>query len=188
MTPVDSTTEFLPLFKALADKTRLGIIGLLAQRPHPVEELAGALKKGASTISHHLSVLAEAGLVSARVEGYYNVYALHTDPLLTMSRELLKRQKSASRAEVDGDAFEKKVLGTFLLADGRIKAFPVQEKKYLVLVRHVLREFQPGIRYTEKRVNQILARFNEDTARLRRSLVEYRYMAREGGGGKYWRI
>ena len=72
------------------------------------------------------------------------------------------------------------------LPDGSIKAFPVQEKKYLVLVRHVLKEFQPGVRYTEKKVNQILSRFNEDTARLRRSLVVYRYMEREGGGGKYW--
>jgi hypothetical protein len=37
-------------------------------------------------------------------------------------------------------------------------------------------------------VNEILSKFSDDTARLRRWLVEYRYMAREGGGGKYWRI
>ena len=64
----------------------------------------------------------------------------------------------------------------------------MQEKKFLVLLRHVLKAFDPGVRYPEKRVNQILANFNEDTARLRRSLVEHRFMAREGGGGKYWRI
>jgi len=58
----------------------------------------------------------------------------------------------------------------------------------LVLVRYVLREFEPGVRYTEKRVNQILSRFSKDTALLRRTLVDYGYMAREGGGGKYWRI
>lgn len=186
MTTPDST-RFFPLFRALADRTRLGIIGLLAQRPHTVEELAAALHKGASTVSHHLSVLREAGLASARVEGYYNMYSLHPEPLHAMSRELLKRDEPPL-APREGDAFERKVLSTFLSPDGRIKAFPVQEKKYLVLVRHVLRDFQPGIRYPEKRVNQILARYNEDTARLRRSLVEYRFMAREGGGGKYWRI
>ncbi|MBP1679541.1 MAG: transcriptional regulator, partial [Bacteroidetes bacterium] len=48
--------------------------------------------------------------------------------------------------------------------------------------------FEPGVRYTEKRVNQILANYNEDTARLRRALVDHKFMAREGGGGKYWRI
>ena len=31
-------------------------------------------------------------------------------------------------------------------------------------------------------------RFGEDTARLRRSLVDYRFMGREGGGGEYWRL
>jgi hypothetical protein len=179
-------TAFLPLFKALADRTRLSIVGLLAHRPHTVEDLARTLTKGGSTVSHHLSVLAEAGLVSARVEGYYNVYTLHSEPLQTMSKALLKREEHAP-PEVEGDAFERKVLTTFLLPDGAIRAFPTQEKKYLVLLRHVLKEFQPGVKYTEKRVNQILKRFNEDTARMRRSLVEYRMMEREGGGGRYWR-
>jgi hypothetical protein len=30
--------------------------------------------------------------------------------------------------------------------------------------------------------------FSDDSARLRRWLVEFGFMAREGGGGKYWRI
>jgi hypothetical protein len=51
-----------------------------------------------------------------------------------------------------------------------------------------LKEFEIGVEYPEKKVNQILSRYNEDTARLRRSLVEYGFMAREGGGGKYWRL
>ena len=80
------------------------------------------------------------------------------------------------------------MLETFTTPDGRITAFPVQEKKFLVLLRHVLQAFDRGVRYPEKRVNQILKQYNEDTARLRRALVEHKYMAREGGGGKYWRI
>jgi hypothetical protein len=50
-----------------------------------------------------------------------------------------------------------------------------------------LKDFEPGIRYTEKQVNEILAHYNEDTAFLRRSLVEYKLMDRQGGGGEYWR-
>jgi hypothetical protein len=42
--------------------------------------------------------------------------------------------------------------------------------------------------YTEKEVNTILHRFHVDTAALRRYLVDYRLMAREGDGSKYWRI
>jgi hypothetical protein len=80
------------------------------------------------------------------------------------------------------------VLSNFTEPDGRIKAFPVQEKKFLVLLRYVLQAFEPGVRYSERQVNEILLRYNEDTARLRRSLVEFKLMAREGGGGDYWRL
>ena len=57
-----------------------------------------------------------------------------------------------------------------------------------VLVRYVLPSFTHGVRYSEKRVNEILSKFSEDTARLRRWLVELGTMNREGGGGKYWRV
>jgi hypothetical protein len=60
--------------------------------------------------------------------------------------------------------------------------------KFLVLLRYVLKAFEPGKRYSEKQVNEMLAGFNEDTAWLRRSLVDYKFMARQGGGGEYWRL
>jgi hypothetical protein len=37
-------------------------------------------------------------------------------------------------------------------------------------------------------VNKILSQFSEDTARLRRNLVEFGFMERQGGGGEYWRV
>jgi hypothetical protein len=89
---------------------------------------------------------------------------------------------------MDVDAYDRKVLATFSDANGRIKAFPVQEKKFLVILRHILEEFEIGMKYPEKRMNQILARYSADTATLRRSLVEHGFMAREGGGGTYWRV
>ena len=54
-----------------------------------------------------------------------------------------------------------------------------------MLLRYVLKEFEVGVHYTEKQVNEILWKFNPDTALLRRGLIEYKFMAREGGGGKY---
>lgn len=189
MSENEINTELLTFFKGLADKNRLKIIGLLAQRPHAVEELSASLKLGASTVSHHLSVLRKAGLVAGRVQGYYSIYSLQSGPLEVMAKRLLKREELRGLAgDVPGDAFEKKVLAAFMTPEGRINTFPAQEKKFLVLVRYVLRAFEPGVRYTEKRVNEILSRFSEDTARLRRALVEHRYMAREGGGGDYWRL
>jgi predicted transcriptional regulator len=184
-----SSSEYLAFFKALADKNRLKIVGILAREPHAVEDIARALRLGASTVSHHLSVLARAGLVEARAHGYYSVYSLKTAPLQEAAKHLLKRETLQNLAAESGeDEYARKVLATFVSPDGAISAFPMQEKKFIVLLRYVLREFEPGVRYTEKQMNAILGRFNKDTARLRRGLVEYRFMDREGGGGKYWRI
>jgi DNA-binding transcriptional ArsR family regulator len=181
--------QFERFFKVLGEPQRLKIVGLLAQTPHTVEQIAKALKLGVSTVSHHLSRLADADLVSAKAEGYYSIYSLNSSILREMARTLLQQTEKPSISETEvPDASERKVLATFTGSDGRIKSFPTQEKKYLVLVRHVLKAFEHGVRYPEKRVNQILKNYNDDTARLRRSLVEYGYMAREGGGGKYWRI
>jgi predicted transcriptional regulator len=183
--PVESLLRF---FKALAEPNRLKIVGLLAQKPRPVEEIAELLGIGVSTASHHLSRLSKAGLVSARAEGYYSIYALHTDAIREMARGLLKSEDLPRLAEnVGEDPLERKVLATFTNEDGTIKAFPVQEKKFLVLVRHALKAFEPGVKYPEKQVNQILKKFNADTARLRRAFVDHGYMKREGGGGLYWR-
>lgn len=181
--------DLVEFFKVLGEPNRLRIVGLLAQREHTVEQLAAALGVGASTVSHHLARLVRAGLVTSRNESYYNLYSLQTGALSGMAKKLLAQAQTARPTdEKEWSDFDRKVLATFTTNDGRIKAFPMQERKFRVLLRHVLPAFSHGVRYTEKRVNEILSRYNDDTARLRRWLVDFGYMAREGGGGKYWRI
>ncbi|MGO9309839.1 MAG: metalloregulator ArsR/SmtB family transcription factor [Spirochaetia bacterium] len=182
-----ASDQLLRLFRALADSRRLKIVGLLAQQPYAVEQLAALLGIGESTVSHHLARLSEVGLVSARAEGHYSIYSLHPDVLASMAQRLLKTEQLPELAcGVDRASFDRKVLASFTGPDGRFTAFPTQEKKFLVLLRHVLREFRPGVRYSEKKVNEALSRYSEDTARLRRSLVEFGFMDREGGGRDYW--
>lgn len=181
--------ELLQFFKAMADSNRLKIIGLLSQKPHTVEQLSALLDLGMSTTSHHLSNLAKAGLVEARTDGHYYLYSLRQDTLQEMSQRLLKQENLPELAvAVDEQAYDRKVLKTFTDEEGRIIAFPSQLKKYQVLLRYVVKAFEPGIRYPEKQVNEILSRFNDDTADLRRGLVEFKLMDREGGGGAYWRL
>jgi len=154
-----------------------------------VEQLATSLGLGVSTVSHHLARLSRAGLVSARSESYYNLYALETAALSDLAKKLLAQAEAARPVPEQALApYDRKVLSTFTSPDGRITAFPTQEKKMRVLVRYVLPAFSHGVRYSEKRVNEILSKFSDDTARLRRWLVELGYMNREGGGGKYWRV
>ena len=181
--------ELLDFFKALADANRLKIAGLLAQEALTVEQLAEMLELHPSTVSHHLSRLTRAGLVSARADGYYSVYSFETKTLENMARRLLERETlPAVTAEVDVDAYDRKVLNTFLTPEGRIKSFPAQQKKYEAILRHVAQSFEPRQRYSEEQVNEILSHFSDDYASLRRDLVAFGYMAREGGGGDYWRV
>jgi predicted transcriptional regulator len=182
-------TELLQFFKAMADSNRLKIIGLLSQKPHTVEQLSALLGLGMSTTSHHLSNLAKAGLVEAHTDGHYYLYSLRLETLQEMSQRLLQQEALPGLATtVDLEAYDRKVLQTFTDEEGRITAFPSQLKKYQVLLRYVVNAFEPGIRYPEKQVNEILSRFHEDTADMRRGLVEFKLMAREGGGGAYWRL
>jgi predicted transcriptional regulator len=181
------TDELVAFFKALSDPNRLKIVALLAAEERSVEQLAAKLGLTSPTVSHHLARLSAIGLVSARAEGYYSIYGLEEGALTAMSHRLLNENTlPAVAADVEIDAFDRKVLSTYLDAEGRIRAFPVQRKKELAILRHVVKAFEPGRRYSEKEASTVLRRFSADTARLRRHLVDFGFMQRQGGGGDYW--
>ena len=180
--------ELVTFFKALSDANRLKIIGLLAQQPYSVEELAALLDLKASTVSHHLAKLSQVGLVSAKTESYYNVYQLDEKALEEKSRNIFSQENlAASVADVDADAYDNKVVKDFVRKDGSLKTIPAQRKKLEAILRYVVKAFEINKRYSEKKLNEILSGYHEDTASLRRELVGYGLMKREGGGGEYWR-
>lgn len=180
------STELLSFFKALSDANRLKIVGLLAQGEYTGEQLSALLELRPSTISHHLSQLIQVGLVRARADGYYSVYRLDQSALEAMAKRLLSREDlPAIVADVDLDAYDRKVLKDFSLPDGRLKNIPAQLKKRKVILRHVVLSFEEGERYPETEVNEILLRFHPDTASLRRALVDHMLLERDRG--IYWR-
>jgi len=177
----------LSLFKALADTTRLRLVGLLADHTYTVEQLAALLDLRASTISHHLSRLAQVGLVSAQADGYYSVYRLEANNLEAFARRLLEPETLTRFADgVDREAYDRRVLGNFIREDGSLREIPAQRKKRSVILRYILKAFQSEKRYSEAKVNEILARFHDDTATLRRELVGLGWLAREAS--IYWRV
>src|SRR5512147_161941 len=163
--------RLLSIFKALADATRLKIISLLAAQPYTVEQLSSLLDLRPSTISHHLAKLAEAGLVSARAESYYNIYSLDQEALQGAARSLLTRESLPNFAsDVDVDAFDRKVWRDFSLPNGRLKAIPAQRKKREAVLRELVKDFEYGRRYPEAEVVKILRKYHDDTATLRREM------------------
>jgi predicted transcriptional regulator len=184
----NSNEELVTFFKALADKNRLKIVGLLAVKPYSVEELATLLDLKPPTVSHHLAKLLDVGLVKSHTESYYNVYQLDQAMLKEKTRSMFSQQELSSVvSEVDADAYDKKVIKDYARRDGSLKTLPAQRKKLEAILRYVVKAFDVGQRYSEKQVNEILARYHEDTATLRRELVGFGLMQREGGGGEYWR-
>lgn len=187
MNEEDRIQQLIQFFKALSDPNRLKIIGLLAQKDLSVEQLAEMLGVGSSTVSHHLSRLSKTGLVSARTESYYNIYHLNTGRLESLSKELLAGETlPAVTADINMDAYDQKVIRNYTNPDGTLKSIPNQMKKLLAVLRYVIKDFQIGKVYSEKEVNAMLEKYHEDYAQLRRELVEFKFMAREGGGGSYW--
>lgn len=177
-----SSEELLAFFKALSDANRLKIIGILANHPMSVEQIAAALNLSASTVSHHLAKLSDAGLVSARAEGYYSIYSLNFSLLEEMSQRLLKKENLTQLAEnMDLESFDRKIVHDYITTEGKLKTIPAQEKKLLAILRYIIQSFELDKNYTEREVNEIIKKFHDDFASIRRYLIDYRFMQRENG-------
>lgn len=106
-----------------------------------------------------------------------------------MSRSLFSPERIVTAAsDVDLDGYDRKVLADFSRRDGRLKTIPAQRKKLDAVLRYVVKAFDVGKHCSEKKVNEILSGYHEDTATLRRELVGAGLMARESDGSAYWRV
>lgn len=74
------------VFKALNDPTRREILELLQQRDMTAGEIVEQFNISGPSISHHLDLLKQAGLVSAEKQGQYIYYSLNT----TVVDEIMK--------------------------------------------------------------------------------------------------
>jgi DNA-binding transcriptional ArsR family regulator len=206
--------HLLATFKALADENRLKMAILLSQRKYNVGELAEALSLTAPTVSHHLAKLREAGLVNLETAGNTHNYRLNdamfnavrdnlfNAPMMEVMneyilsagspehyREKAELERARSEAwidELDVDDFDRKVLRDYT-DHGRLTMIPTRYKKLMAVLRWLATKFAPGVKYTEPEVSAILREIHADYARLRRELIEAKFLQREGGGGMYWR-
>ena len=76
MTSRAKTADLAPLFAALADRTRLRLLNLIAGREVCGCYLVEVLRQGQPKISRHLAYLRNAGIVTARREGKWMHYRL----------------------------------------------------------------------------------------------------------------
>ncbi len=72
--------RFLKVMKALSDKNRLKIVKMLQQRELCVCEIQAGLKLAQPTVSKHLKILEEAGILTFRKEGLWVNYSVNNKP------------------------------------------------------------------------------------------------------------
>ena len=96
------------LFKALADDTRLRILGLLRAGEICVCDIHGSLDLPQPTVSRHLAYLRNAGLVVGRKEGLWVHYRLAplADPVMQTMMEAVKH----ALGHVDGNEKDRRRL------------------------------------------------------------------------------
>jgi hypothetical protein len=139
------------------------------------------VRAGGPAVRRHLNRLASAGLAS--VDDDRRTYHLAPDTLRTAAREAgPTRDPGLALGAVDHA--EEAVLRQWFVG-GRLKEIPTKRSKRLVVLTRLALEFDVGVRYREREVNETLRRFHPDVASLRRHLVDEGLLSRDHG--EYWR-
>ena len=173
--------SLLRFYRALADETRLRLVGLLVAGERGVGELAAEVGQPEAVVVNHLAKLEELGLVRSRREGRARFYAFDGAALRAMNRELFARVRPAVPLDdLPEDEFDRVVLRNFREGE-RLTGIPVDRKKRLAVLRWLAAKFEPGRTYREAEVNELIERHHPDFASLRRFLVDEGLMERERG-------
>ena len=174
------TTALLKHLKALGNESRLKLVGLIANRERNVQELAALLALRAPTVSHHLAILKDAGLLAMRIAGNTHWYRLDLDALRRINQSVFSTDLSRVPYEADGEVWEREILRNFIEGE-RLSKIPDTRKKRWVVLKWLARRFAADLRYSEAEVNAVLKRHHPDAATLRRELVGYRMLERNKG-------
>jgi len=76
--------------KALADDTRQKIMAFCCCQERNVSEIVEHVRVAQPTVSHHLAVLRDAGLVSIRHEGKQTFYTLNQDRVVSCCGQIME--------------------------------------------------------------------------------------------------
>lgn len=74
-----SYKEFALIFKALSDETRLRVIDMLSCREMSACDILSNFTLSQSTLSYHMKILIESGVVNARREGLWTKYRINDE-------------------------------------------------------------------------------------------------------------
>ena len=164
--------EAIVFFKCLSDKSRLAILKSLMEEDMYVERLAERLGLTSATISFHLKKLEDAKAVFSYKDQYYTMYSINKEIFDVSIIEILREEASESELLKEReDAYRQKVIRSFF-AYGKLKAIPTQLKKERIVLEEIAKAFEPGKKYSEAEVNDIIGAYYEDFCTLRKDMVD----------------
>ena len=73
----------------------------------------------------------------------------------------------------------------FFAPDGRLISIPVKAAKKIAVLKEIAKKLSPDTKYPEKELNAVIATYHPDTAAIRRHMIEYGILERDGGS-VYW--
>jgi hypothetical protein len=73
----------------------------------------------------------------------------------------------------------------FFRPDGTLISIPVKPAKKIAVLQYIARDLSPDTKYPEKQLNLIIAKYHDDTAAIRRHMIEYGILERDGES-VYW--
>lgn len=73
------TGEREKIFKALGDSNRLSVMDLLKGRELSAGQILKEIKMGQSTLSHHMKILCDSGLVNSRKDSRWVFYSINEE-------------------------------------------------------------------------------------------------------------
>jgi hypothetical protein len=170
--------EAVRLVGLLADPDRRAVVAALVLGATDRAGIRRATGLDARAIATAVDRLARAGLIEVAgdhhvlIEGAFARAARLAAPVIP------------GEDHPDASEDEARVLRSFI-RDGRLLSMPASHAKRQIVLDHIAQSFEPGMRYTEKQVNAILVSWFEDTATVRRYLVDGGFLSREAG--EYWR-
>lgn len=173
--------KIVEFHKALGDLTRIRIVALLQQGPLHGQAIAGKLGLKPPTITHHIAKLREVGLIKEQRDKNTIYFSLNTKILESSAKAILTVGTGGEASmEMEVTPAERAaILHNFFTKDGKLKTYPAQRKKKLVVLSHMVKGLKFGRVYQEKEINEYLKQYHEDYATLRRELIMCQYMYRE---------
>ena len=104
------------MFKALGDNTRIEIIQLLAQGELCANEIHESFDFSQPTLSYHMKMLTESGLVRSRRDGAWVRYSLNKDAMNILMHwfdDQIASQRTQNSAQTEAEAFEPLAVGMY---------------------------------------------------------------------------